>query len=422
MTTSPASRGSVLMLTPDREIDRRITLEADALRDDGWEVMVVALPSERELPIDPAWIVRARPRVGEAQRERAVLGAYRALRGWIPMNGPLMRGLKAIVWGGLADPEWFYDRLFAAAIAGTRPTIVVAHDLPMLPLAHRHAVAAGAKLVYDSHELWCEKGFPERWKRGWRAVESRHIRHCDAIITINHSIAALLRERYGLTEVDVITNATTPLAGRPRDLRRACGIESNALVLLYQGGLTAGRQLEQVVTAMASVRHPRVHLVMLGSGALKSRLVRLASRGAARGRVHFLDPVPQAELLEWSASADGGIIPYGSDCLNNHLCTPNKLYEFIAAGTPILANDLPELRASVAAHGFGLIREMRDSNSVATAIDEFFADPSALARWRSSLTQRQGEFAWPIEAAKYQTIMRRVAALERPAARQAPAR
>ena len=64
-------------------------------------------------------------------------------------------------------------------------------------------------------------------------------------------------------------------------------------------------------------------------------------------RIHFLDPVSQDELLSWTAGADIGIVPYPPIDLNSRLCTPNKLFEFIVAEVPILANDLPELRRFV---------------------------------------------------------------------------
>ncbi len=401
---------SVLMLTPDREIDRRILLEAEALRADGWTVKIVAMPVDGVAVSDPSWVVRARASAGGAKKEKAVLGVYRMLRGWLPMNGPAMRRLKSFVWSTIANPESFYTKIFASTIADESPSIIVAHDLPMLPSARSIADRCGAQLIYDSHELWCEKGFPPRWKRAWRAVEEKHIGRCDAVITINHSIATLLKERYGLRRVDVITNATSPMSGEAKDLRAACRIDRAARVLLYQGGLTSGRQIEQVVAAMALVKNNQVHLVLLGSGALKRQLMRRAIRSGAAARIHFLDAVPQTELLAWSASADVGVIPYGSDCLNNHLCTPNKLYEFIAAGLPILANDLPELRRAVAENEFGLVREMRNPRAIASAIEECFADASRIAQWRSSLVRRQHEFAWLAEAEKYKAIIRRVAA------------
>ena len=51
------------------------------------------------------------------------------------------------------------------------------------------------------------------------------------------------------------------------------------------------------------------------------------------------------------------VVPYQATCLNNFICTPNKMFEYIAAGLPILANDLPEMRKFIAGydigHGFG---------------------------------------------------------------------
>lgn len=394
------------MLTPDCDIDRRILLEAQSLIDDGWKVTVVAMPSTDPTRADPIWVRRVELYAGTVTREQCVMKCYGWLRSRIPMNGAIMKALKALVWRKVVDPETFYARMFAAAIAEDRPDVVVAHDLPMLPLAHQKAIAAGAKLILDSHELWCEQAFPESWKRGWRAVEQRHIRACDMVITVNQSIAHALQTTYALSRVEVIANATVPETSKPRSLREACALADDAMILLYQGGLVSGRQLEMCIDAIALVRNPRVHLVLLGGGALRAGLINRSIRARSKARVHFLDPVPQRELLSWTESADAGIIPYGAQCENNRLCTPNKLYEFIAARTPILANDLPELRAMVQGNGFGMVCALTDPMRTAEAIDELFADSARLARWRKSLVEQGSRFEWPAEARRYQAMFR----------------
>jgi len=94
------------------------------------------------------------------------------------------------------------------------------------------------------------------------------------------------------------------------------------------------------------------------------------------------------------------VIPYQPTCLNNLYCTPNKLFEFIAAGLPILASDLPEIRTIVSGHGIGQLADLSSTDTIARAIDEFFADPARLEAWRGAVLRVRQFLNWDVEGAK----------------------
>ena len=392
------------MVTHDVRIDRRIMLQADALMADGWSVRVVAMPGDPHGG-DSAPVTRVPDSAGGA-RGRAILGSYAALRRVLPMNGPAMRWLKAACWGWVEDPETFFLRAFRPVLDGMQADVVVAHDVPMLPVGAWLADRCGAQLVFDSHELWTEKNFPRAWRRAWSRVECRHIQRCDAVITVNQSIARELERRHGISRVHVITNAAPAPLPLHRSLRERCSVPPGDRILLYQGSFTSGRHLPQCVEAMHLVRAPGVHLVLLGDGVLRSTLELAAARGPAKGRIHVLPAVPQDELLAWTAGADAGLVPYVADCMNNRLCTPNKLYEFISAGLPILASDLPELRAAIVGNELGMVAELGTPMRIARAIDDFLSDHVRLSRWRASVVARRAEFGWDVQATRLQSIFR----------------
>ena len=394
------SRPSVLMLTPDRQIDRRILLQADSLEAAGWAVTIVAMPLDKPVTEDFR-VARIGAGTPQARRENLVLDAYRWIRGHLPMNGTLMRLMKKLAWRYLVDQESFYLRLFYGTVSRYSPAVVVANDLPMLPVARRLAAERGARLVYDSHELYCEQEFPGREKRRWADIEARHIGACDVVITVNQSIASELERRYGLHGVRVILNAErSEQAPLPtRRFHDVLGLDASRRVLLLQGGLSAGRNLEVLVDAMAQVRDPSVVLVVLGDGLLFKKLKQRAMAQTVR-RVYFLAGVPQQELLGWTAAADAGVIPYQATCLNNYLCTPNKLFEFIAAGIPVLASDLPELRKLVVGENIGLVGNMDSAEKVAALIDDFFGDPHRFAGWKHNLQDVRKRVCWEQEEVK----------------------
>lgn len=393
------------MLTPDRQIDRRILLTADSLEAAGWDVTIVAMPLDTP-GCDDRRVVRIGTNTGAANRENRVLDAYRWVRGHLPMNGRLIRWMKRMAWRYLVDQESFYVKLFYTTASRYSPRVFVANDLPMLPLARKLAEACGARLVYDSHELYSEQDFSDRERRRWTEIEAKYIGACDVVITVNQSIATELEQRYGLSGVRVIYNAERAQGTPPasRRLHEAFALSAEKRIVLLQGGLSAGRNLEVLVDAMRYVQHPDVVLVVLGEGLLLHRLQQIARQEGLKGRVFFHAAVPQGALLGLTAAAEAGVIPYQSTCLNNHYCTPNKLFEFIAAGLPILATDLPEIRRIVEGHGIGLVGDTSSPRKLAALMDDFFSDTQRLAAWKARAAVARQSICWEQEEKKLAEI------------------
>lgn len=400
---SPASK-KLLILTADRKLDRRIQHQAASLEAAGWDVIVLAMPKEdNELDLKNTLRIAAFDR--KLKKERAVVNIYSWVRRLVPMNSQLMRSLKKITWTYLVDPEAFYQKLFMPTARRFQVDVILAADLPMLPVAAEVAVQSKAKLIYDSHELYCEQEFSAQEKKKWQVIEKKYIGACDAVITINESIASELKKRYSLPKVHVILNADKVASHKPerKDLIRSqLSLGKNQRIVLFQGGFSADRNLENLVLAMQHVANDIV-LVMLGDGVLKKRLKRLADKHCP-GRVIFIPAVPQDELLDYTASADLGLIPYQANCLNNYLCTPNKLFEFIAAGLPILASDLPELRRFVKEKEIGEVADLSRPEAIAKEINKCFSDSNRLDQWRRASEVVRKEINWETEGKKFLSI------------------
>ncbi len=393
--------GKVLMLTADRQIDRRILNAATSLRTAGWEVVIVGAPVDSDAASEPG-VVRINSAVGEATRESLVAWCYRWLRTRMGRNSHLIRWLKQRAWYYLVDHETFHARLYWPTVKDLQATVIVANDLPMLPVAAKLADASGAQLVYDSHELYSEQEFPAVERSRWQTVEQKFIGRCAAVITVNESIANELESRYSLSGVHVILNAercSEPPA-QSRYWHEVFGLPTDAVILLFQGGLSANRNLEEMVQAMQGLPNPAVHLVLLGDGELQPTLAKLIKHHHLMGRVHLHPAVPQDRLLALTAAADAGIIPYQAICLNNLYCTPNKMFEFIAAGLPILASDLPEIRRIVVGHDIGQVANLGKADLIRATIQDFFSTPTRLAHWRRNLRATRSVVCWEVEAKK----------------------
>ncbi len=382
--------GTITMLVPDDRIDRRVLLSARTLQGAGWRVTVVAAPYPG--PVDGDKVTFPDIEIVRIDTSRA------------PDPIALPADIERTI--GKHGGIYFYHLAFLKVALRHPAALYVAHDLPVLPAAALAARVFGVPLAYDAHELYPEQHhFPQERKDAYTRAERDLAPLAQLITTVNLSIAREMAQRYGIPEPHVVLNAPEaapqdlPIAGADA-LRRGLGIPAGTRIVLFQGSLSLNRNIEGLVRAMQHVRTPDTVLVVMGPGDEKRAELRAIAEDAGLGpeRVVFAPPVPQNELLRMTASADIGVIPYPPIDLNSLYCTPNKLFEYIVAGLPILANDLPELHRFVADNGFGLVRDLSTPKAIAAAIDEMLAaDLSAI---RCRLLARQSEYVWEAQGAR----------------------
>ncbi len=139
--------------------------------------------------------------------------------------------------------------------------------------------------------------------------------------------------------------------------------------MLYHGGLTVHRGVEQLMEAMLAGFLEDVHLVLMGFGEKRGEYESAARSARWRGRVHVLDPVPPSLLLPWVASADVGLMPNPGLTLNDRFSSPNKLFECLATGTPVVASDFPTMRRIVIDNPGGPLGAVCDPTSAFAIAD-----------------------------------------------------
>ncbi|HET9757651.1 MAG TPA: glycosyltransferase [Candidatus Limnocylindrales bacterium] len=323
-------------------------------------------------------------------------------------------GLDHLAWWSFSVRGWA-----AAATAVAPPADVYhGHDLTALPAALGAAARAEAAVVYDSHELFVEAAEEARqpwWvKRVIATYEKRLIRRVAAIVTVNGGIAQELHRRYGGPSPVVVHNAPprqAPPEPRPDLLRHAAGIPTDAPVVLYHGGFQTGRGLEILAEAFQEPVLRRAHLVYLGYGSAQPMLERIASDPRFGGRIHVLPRVPPDVLLDWVASADLAAMIIQPTTLNHRLSSPNKLFEAMAVGVPVVASDLPVMAAIVRATRCGLVVDPTDAQAIAAACAEILdASPDAASAWRRrALAAAHDCYNWERESAGLLTLYERLA-------------
>lgn len=324
------------------------------------------------------------------------------------------------VWGAR---RWFllhrqYDHLAKAALREGRAfQLVWANDYSTLFPAIEIARAVGARVVYDSHEIWLEtvnQFFPTDVspfkKLAFRVIigicraigkveEPRLAAGADAILTVNESCAGVLSKRLRRPQVGVVLNCPERTALRFSDrIRRELELDGDDRIVLYQGNMNAGRGLHELV-ASAVAFPPGVRLLMLGDGMLKPSLLRAVGDAGLEDRVFMRDPVPHAELPEWTASADLGVLILDPINLSKRLALANKVFEYMAAGIPMLATDLPENRRIVEQCDCGWLISGTAPSAIAAKIADILASPEEMKR-RGANGRRWFEqrYNWGVES------------------------
>jgi glycosyltransferase involved in cell wall biosynthesis len=396
----------------DLSAEARVLKEATSLAAAGHRVTVIgALPPEAAASIDRETtdgIDRIRVRLPRWRRWwRWVRAPSRA---WTRLRRRPIR-MDSLDWLAM----WRFGNLgWARAAAAAAPPADVhhGHDLTGLPAAARAARRDGARLVYDSHELFLDSGAVSG--RASPAVawldrlERRLAAGADALVTVNDALAERLGPRLGSPRVVVVHNCPPrPTSGDPADdrLRRALDLGPAVPLVLYHGGFRPARGLEPLLKAIARPELAGVHLALLGFGPLRQRLVEAAADPAAGGRIHVLDPVSPADVVSWVASADVAAMPIQPRPLSYHLATPNKLFEALAAGVPVVGPDAPGFRTVVLGDPdgpLGALCDPTDPASIAAAIRAIL-DPPAIERAALRARCRRAavdHWNWETEAAK----------------------
>jgi len=300
----------------------------------------------------------------------------------------------------------------AAAAAAPAADVYHGHDLTALPAAVRAKRLHGGLLVYDSHESFMDSGTNvnrTRWGKAiLRLFERRQARHATALVTVNRSLGEILGPRFRIKRVVVVYN--TPArweapAERPSLIRDATGLPADAPIALYHGAFFLHRGLEELAAALLQPGMERVHAVYLGYGSQEPVLQEMATDPRYGGRIHVLAAVPPAVLPLWVASADVGVMPIQASTLNHRLSSPNKLFESLATGLPVVVSDFLEMRRIVLDDPdgpLGAVCDPADPASVATAILSILdLDPAERDALRARCLRAAHErWNWETESAR----------------------
>jgi glycosyltransferase involved in cell wall biosynthesis len=266
-------------------------------------------------------------------------------------------------------------------------------------------------LVYDSHEFFT--GVPELEnrpfiKRIWLSIEKKIFPKLKTIITVNESIAQLYKNSYA-KKLIVIRNV--PLRPDPMIinadknlLRKKLSLPPDKHIVILQGsGINIQRGAEEAVEAMNYIENTL--LIILGGGDVIQILKENVEKLQLHNKVLFLPRMSYDKMMEYTVASDIGLTLDKDSNLNYRYSLPNKIFDYIHAGIPVLSSRLPELEKIILKHDIGLFIENHSPVHIAGKINEMLASNEKLSTWKKNTREAAVALNWEEEVKKFPDIM-----------------
>ena len=263
--------------------------------------------------------------------------------------------------------------------------ILVSNDLDTLlanTLIHQ---LKGTSLVYDSHEYFTE--VPElihrpKVQRIWECIESYCFPKLDKIITVNQSIAQKYEQKYN-KKLRVVRNVSPLFEFQNVPTKSELGLPEDKILLILQGsGINVDRGGEELIEAMRFL--PECALLIVGSGDVLEQLKKRVKELSLEQNVLFFGRQPYEKMMYYTYHADIGLTLDKPSNENYLFSLPNKVFDYIHAGTAIVASNLPEVASVVKKHKVGKIIPSHDPKAIAETIQSLAQNPELLAELKQN--------------------------------------
>jgi len=234
--------------------------------------------------------------------------------------------------------------------------IYLAEDVYTLAPVVFFAKLKNAKILYNSRELYgFLAGLREKMKTQQviAAIEKRFIKYVDLVVTTGEMDSEFIEEYYNLEKSLVLRNLPKyKKIENPVNLRKKLNLPEDSIILLYQGVVLEGRGIIKVIHQIGNFK--KLVLVVLGDGAFKEKFEAESKARGVSNQVFFYGRVPHEELLDYTAGADFGLALIENISKSYYYALPNKLFEYIMAGVPVISSNLPQMKNIIDRYSTGV--------------------------------------------------------------------
>ena len=287
---------------------------------------------------------------------------------------------------------------------------MVSNDLDTLPANYLISIIRRKTLVYDSHELYTE--VPEligrkRIQNIWRKIEKNILPKIKYCYTVSPSIARYYNELYHIKMV-VIRNL--PVRNRSHSLPDRKIELPKKKIIIYQGSVNLGRGLEKMIRAMNFIDDSL--FVIVGDGDVKQQLELLVNNEKLTDKVLFTGRLAFSQIRQYTIQASLGVSLEENLGLNYYYSLPNKVFDYIQSGIPVLTSDFPEVSNIVHTYNIGATTQLSDPAALAEVIKDMLTNENKIKIWKTNLDKAAKELCWEIEEQNLLSIYRQAGILK----------
>ncbi len=287
----------------------------------------------------------------------------------------------------------------------TKKNILLSNDLDTLLPNFLISKIFKSKLVYDSHELFTE--VPELnnrpfIKKFWLTLEKNILPHIKNCYTVNSEIAQIYTTKYNIP-VNVIRNLAPKYYKKVHLESFAEKIKGAKKMLILQGaGINVDRGAEEAVEAMQYIENCILYIIGSGDviGTLKNKIKDLN----IEEKVFILPKMPYLELMKYTQIADLGLSLDKNTNLNYEFSLPNKIFDYIQAGTPLLVSNRKIIKEIVENNNIGKVIETHNPKEIATCISAIFKNKKLYSKWCQNLIKTANIYNWENESEHLKNI------------------
>ena len=283
--------------------------------------------------------------------------------------------------------------------------ILWANDLDTLLPNFLIAWLKNLKLIYDSHEYFTMSVYKATSRKVWQRLESVLFPRLKNVITVNDSIKKVYEEKY---QVPITVIRNVPYRN---DLHanEKIDIDANKKILIIQGaGINENRGAEEAVEMMQFLPDEFL-LLFIGKGTIIEKLKKMAKDLKQENKVMFIGLLPYQKMMNYTRKTFLGLIFEKIDFTDEHnFALPNRFFDYIKAGIPILSTKAVEIKALIERYGIGDFVDNLSPLHLAEKIIQISNDVSLYNCWKSNIVKAKNDLCWENEEKKLTEFMNNV--------------
>lgn len=298
-----------------------------------------------------------------------------------------------------------------------KPDVVHVHDLNACVGALAYCKKVRIPLVYDSHELWQHRNLgtfdpPPFWIRRFDSkIEQALIEYARDVITVSPSIINHLTEKFKLKPITLLRNVpeVNQNLNLATDIKEELGLDPGTFLMSYTGRITFHRGLEDIVKSLKQLPE-EFHLLILGNFDPRFEVIfsQLVGSLGIQKRIHHVQAVHHSMVTKKLAGVDLALVAVVGQNLSYQFSLPNKIFEAIGAGLPVLCSDLPDMKALVQQYECGTVIKDMSAEALATQLLSLRQDRPQLQKWADHSKEAAKILNWKEEEKKLLAIYDRI--------------